>query len=214
MSETFKTRQTGQESSSTRDRILAVALELFSSKGYLGATTREIARTAGIAEVTLFRHFPSKEHLLEEVINRYTFLPTLRELITEIAGLPYEEALIIIAERQFETLIRLKDWIRIMHVEVQRSSSNKLHTIYHAFLDELFKTLASFLRDRQMKEARRDFDPELAARAFHGMLFSYFTIDEVLEGKKYKGTDREKVLREFVQIFVKGTLNQEVHVDG
>ncbi|MBE2888363.1 TetR/AcrR family transcriptional regulator, partial [Geobacter anodireducens] len=56
----------------THERILETALGLFSTRGYLGATTREIARQAGIAEVTLFRHFPSKVKLLEEAITRYS----------------------------------------------------------------------------------------------------------------------------------------------
>ena len=47
----------------TRDKILEAALFLFSKKGYLGATTKEIAKEAGIAELTLFRHFASKEKL-------------------------------------------------------------------------------------------------------------------------------------------------------
>ncbi|MGE5799532.1 MAG: helix-turn-helix domain-containing protein, partial [Syntrophaceae bacterium] len=45
-------------SEQTREKILDASLRLFSDKGFLGATTRGIARRAGVAEVTLFRHFP------------------------------------------------------------------------------------------------------------------------------------------------------------
>ena len=44
----------------TRDKILDASLALFSKKGFLGATTKEIAKKAGVAELTLFRHFSSK----------------------------------------------------------------------------------------------------------------------------------------------------------
>jgi AcrR family transcriptional regulator len=37
---------------------------VFSRDGFQGATTREIARQAGVNEVTLFRHFHSREELL------------------------------------------------------------------------------------------------------------------------------------------------------
>ncbi len=70
----------------TKDRILKTGLKLFSKKGYLGATTKEIAKTAGIAEITLFRHFSSKERLFEEVINAYSFLPAKK-----ISGLTYHK---------------------------------------------------------------------------------------------------------------------------
>jgi AcrR family transcriptional regulator len=58
--------------------ILDAALRLFSQKGFLGATTRQIAREAGVAEVTLFRRFGSKEELFAEVIRGYSFLPAMK----------------------------------------------------------------------------------------------------------------------------------------
>jgi AcrR family transcriptional regulator len=47
----------------TRQAILKAALELFSQKGFYQATTKEIARKAGIAEGTIFNYFPTKEDL-------------------------------------------------------------------------------------------------------------------------------------------------------
>lgn len=52
----------------TRDVILAAALETYSRCGFRGATTRRIAETAGVNEVTIFRHFGSKEALLGEAL--------------------------------------------------------------------------------------------------------------------------------------------------
>ncbi|GAA4516846.1 TetR/AcrR family transcriptional regulator [Brevibacterium yomogidense] len=40
------------------------AVELFSAHGYDATTTARIAERAGVSEMTLFRHFPSKEALL------------------------------------------------------------------------------------------------------------------------------------------------------
>src|SRR6202048_2947954 len=54
----------------TRQRLLDAAAETFSRDGLRGATTREIARKAGVNEVTLFRHFKSKEQLLRAVLQR------------------------------------------------------------------------------------------------------------------------------------------------
>ena len=54
----------------TRQRLLDAAAETFSRDGQRGATTREIARKAGVNEVTLFRHFKSKEQLLRAVLQR------------------------------------------------------------------------------------------------------------------------------------------------
>ena len=49
---------------STRQRIITAATNLFGKVGYTRATTRSIASTAGVNEVTLFRLFGSKQNLL------------------------------------------------------------------------------------------------------------------------------------------------------
>lgn len=52
----------------TREAILAAACDVYSQLGFRGATTRRIAETAGVNEVTIFRHFGSKEALLTDAL--------------------------------------------------------------------------------------------------------------------------------------------------
>lgn len=197
--------QNTKEQNPTREKILTTALRLFSKKGYLGATTREIAKEAGIAEVTLFRYFPSKEGLFEEVINTHSFLPALKSLLPEVKKMSYEDALAAIAARFLDTLALRKDLIKIMHSEIQRYPE-KIHKIYHAFIDETFKALASYFTEMQQEGFLRAFDAESAARAFLGMFFSYFNAEEFLMRKKYRTDNAAAIIREFIEIFVKGTL--------
>ncbi|MEU6864284.1 helix-turn-helix domain-containing protein [Streptomyces sp. NPDC046876] len=52
-----------------RARLLDAATEVFTTRG-VGVPTEEIARAAGVGVGTLFRHFPTKEALLEAVMVR------------------------------------------------------------------------------------------------------------------------------------------------
>ena len=52
-----------------RDRIAEVAKAVFASKGS-DASLDEIARTAGVGAGTLYRHFPTREALVEEVYRK------------------------------------------------------------------------------------------------------------------------------------------------
>lgn len=189
----------------TRTKILDAGLRLFSKKGYLRATTREIARKAGVAELTLFRHFSSKELLFEEIINTFTFLPTLRGLLPEIKNMPYEEALAEIARRFLERLLERKELIRIMHSESQLYPE-KVREIYHNFIHEMFRTLASYFAELQDAGVLRTFNPELAARAFLGMFFSYFNAREMMAYRGARAADPADAVHAYVDIFVNGTL--------
>ncbi len=51
----------------TRDRLVRAALELFTTQGYHASTTPQIAQRAQVAEGTIYRHFESKEQLLNEI---------------------------------------------------------------------------------------------------------------------------------------------------
>ncbi|HEX6249944.1 MAG TPA: TetR/AcrR family transcriptional regulator [Gemmatimonadaceae bacterium] len=52
----------------TRERILTAALDVYTSHGFRGTTTRRVAATAGVNEVTIFRIFGSKQALLSEAL--------------------------------------------------------------------------------------------------------------------------------------------------
>lgn len=51
----------------TRQRLVRAGLELFTTQGYHVTTTVQIARKAGVAEGTIYKHFESKQHLLNEL---------------------------------------------------------------------------------------------------------------------------------------------------
>jgi AcrR family transcriptional regulator len=53
----------------TEQKIIDAALKLFSEKGYGATKTKELAESAGFAELTLFRKFKSKENLFNMVMN-------------------------------------------------------------------------------------------------------------------------------------------------
>jgi len=66
----MKTEPSSPQVTATHERLLAAAATVFAREGIAGATTRAIAREAGVNEVTLFRHFGSKERLLAAVVGK------------------------------------------------------------------------------------------------------------------------------------------------
>lgn len=69
------------ESSSTKERLLQVAKELFAQKGFHGASTREITQRAKTNLSSLYFHWQSKENL---------YLAVYRQLFQELSALAQE----------------------------------------------------------------------------------------------------------------------------
>ena len=56
----------------TKEKILSVALTLFSTKGYKAVSVRHIASDVGIKASSLYNHFENKQEILDELIEKNT----------------------------------------------------------------------------------------------------------------------------------------------
>lgn len=61
--------------------ILTAAAQVFAEKGFHGATTRDIAQTADIAEGTIYNYFKNKEELLIAIIEHFASLEAREEIM-------------------------------------------------------------------------------------------------------------------------------------
>ena len=59
-----------RDGEATKERLLQAALDLYTTVGFLPTTTPALAARAEVAEGTIYRHFSSKEHLLNEAYRR------------------------------------------------------------------------------------------------------------------------------------------------
>ncbi|MGH7821295.1 MAG: TetR/AcrR family transcriptional regulator [Candidatus Binatia bacterium] len=59
----------GASTKGTRGRVLDAALRLFAERGFGVTSIRDIAREAKVNSATLYSHYPSKEHVLAELID-------------------------------------------------------------------------------------------------------------------------------------------------
>jgi AcrR family transcriptional regulator len=64
------TDRTRARAADVRERIVRSALDLLAEGGYSAASVQAVARRAGVATGTVYRHFPSKADLVAEVFRR------------------------------------------------------------------------------------------------------------------------------------------------
>lgn len=57
-------------SGDTKERIMETALELFAEKGYLGTSMNDIAKQLGFTKAALYKHYTSKQEILNRIVER------------------------------------------------------------------------------------------------------------------------------------------------
>jgi AcrR family transcriptional regulator len=89
----------------TREKIRAVALELFSDKGFEQTSLREIAERVGLTKASLYYHYSSKQSLLLAVVD--PMITGWRTIVDETAALGHDPASVrLVVDRCLEVFLR------------------------------------------------------------------------------------------------------------
>lgn len=80
-------------SEETYDRILQAAAACFAARGYDATGTAEICRQAGVSKGAFYHHFPSKQGLFLELLNRWLAALDARLAATQAEAAPVSERL-------------------------------------------------------------------------------------------------------------------------
>jgi AcrR family transcriptional regulator len=180
-----------------KDKILRAAATVFSEVGFRGATTRRIAQEAGVNEITLFRHFGSKERLLQEAIACEGVRPAAIPLPPEPRD-PHSE-LLAWAGEQLGNLREKRSFIRTCMAEVEEHpemipQGNPTTTATRA--------LALYLRTlKERGNASAPFEPDIAAPMFMGILFADAMGRDVMPD--LYNNDPGTALAQYVELFLR-----------
>ncbi|MDB6019168.1 MAG: transcriptional regulator, TetR family [Pedosphaera sp.] len=156
-----------------RQRLLDAAARVFARDGLEGATTRAIAREAGVNEVTLFRQFQNKENLIGAVVGSAFGLQAARPqpALPDPTG-DLRQDLMNYARFYEAVLAENLLLIRTMIGEIHRHRDHErqvLEGIFRPLRAELINRLSSARRDGRI---RPDVDSAVAADLLSGMIFT------------------------------------------
>ncbi len=189
-----------------RRQIVEVAGRLFARKGFRGTTTKEVAREAGVSEATIFKHFSGKKALFEAIIDRCCNDETGSLIL--INRLEKKDGLEIFPE-VVEFFISLYEddpsFARLLMFSALEGE--KLSEIFfESRCTEVLEYIAGRIRLLIKEGTFKDTDPELAAKAFMGMVIHYCVMQEIYGFKKVFHRPVEKVAETFVGIYLNGML--------
>jgi len=152
-----------------RDEILAAAAHVFAQHGFRGSTTRRIADTAGVNEITLFRQFGSKEELIRQAMQYCSQFVGFTPL-PDVAVDPERE--LTAWSESFITYLRLQSSIirkTMSEIEERPEMSEMASSVPRQASADLCRYLAALKRQGFITEK---FDATTAAAMLMGSIFA------------------------------------------
>lgn len=181
-----------------REHLLQAALRVYAVSGLRGATTRRIAQEAGVNEVTLFRHFGSKDALIHEALawESHRVLDSV-----ELPAVPVdpEAELMEFCARQHRDLWASRALIRTCMAEFAENpeparlaceSPNRIADALQAYLRRL--------RDAGL--ARGDWSPRAASAMLMGTVFADAMGRDCMPDRFLPA---DEAIRQYVRLFLR-----------
>src|SRR5262245_60757304 len=139
-------RRTTRPVADAQERILQTAYELFSRHGIRGVGVDAVSERSGVAKMTLYRHYPSKDKLALAFLRRREELWTRTWLQTEVerrASSPRARLLAIFGV--FDRWFRRADFEGCPFINVLLEIDDRAHPVRSATVHHL-EVIRSFLR--------------------------------------------------------------------
>jgi AcrR family transcriptional regulator len=192
----------------TRQRLIQAALELFAAQGVTDTTTRQIAESAGVNEVTLFRHFGNKHGLLLAVIEEAAVFTQLGQTLVQQATPTGDlnQALKEYAIACLQALERVPEMVRSVVGEAGQYPSENREALGRGFTQANRYVAAYFETVIRQGHCRTHLSAENLASLLNGMLLGYAVIEFTSEFH-HLWQDREEFLENLVTLFLHGAVS-------
>lgn len=155
---------------SRKAQILDEATHLFAANGFNGTPIRAIARTCGVTEAAIYRHYANKEHLYEEVIRQKASQHDIAgHLARHAVSDNLEEMLTCIAEYILSFAKSDPELLQLMS-NSSRGNDPAATVLFQEVRLPFINFIQAELQRRIAAGKVRPVDPFITARCFVGMV--------------------------------------------
>ncbi|MCL2007518.1 MAG: TetR/AcrR family transcriptional regulator [Treponema sp.] len=195
----------------TRQKILDSAIRLFAEKGYTETSVRELAAAAGIKEASVYNHFPSKNIILEEILEEYSqFTNTVlnKDKLTAIKKNPSAEGILSSMTLVFPEG-KERYYLKMLYVILQEQHRNpvvkKFVAEHYILANEM--VVRNMIEDlKELGILRKDTDPDFWVKVHSSLLYAFAGRHMLGIGdnaQDYSGMDMPEILRNLYDMLLK-----------
>lgn len=181
------------EEKNTKKRILEEALRLFAKNGYLGTSMNDIARQLGVTKAALYKHYTSKQEILDSIVNRMDSLDYERGKKYEMPQGDSET--VIIGYREADTdKIKQITKVQFLHWTEEEFSNcfrkvlmleqYRVETMAALFLKYLVSGPVSYMETIFKGLTGKEADARQLALDFYGPIFLMYSLYDAADEKE------------------------------
>ncbi|HVM02292.1 MAG TPA: helix-turn-helix domain-containing protein [Acidimicrobiales bacterium] len=179
--------------STTGERVLAAAVESFGTRGYEATSLDALAKSLGLRKQTILYWYPSKDALLEAVIDRTAAeLAAVLERALARAGGGWDRVERIVTS-VFRVSVRRPELLGVVR-EASRLGPPAATRLLAA-VEPLMARATGFLADEMAAGRMRAQDPRMVLLAAYSAVLGMATEVEVLRALGFEPTARDLVRR-------------------
>ncbi len=179
MSEKADTEWAGDDITDKQRRILDAALDIFAERGFAGTPTAEIAKRAGVAEGTIFKHYKTKKELLLGVVGPMVakvLVPRVATPVQEILRKPWhsvDDVLRALFEERIHFVQQHPRLIRIVAQEISLQPEVRA-IVFDAVRGMIYEDALALIRRLQAEGTlRKDVEALTIIRLVAGTIMTY-----------------------------------------
>lgn len=201
----------------TKERIVDEALTMFSLQGYKGTTVKNIADAVGIKDSSIYKHFKSKQEILDAIVDQ---MKGRMEELSGTLGIPQDidedsvmtaykdlslQELQEISRKAFLFYLKDEFMSRFWRLsQMEQYQNREIYNIYRSiFFEQSIKYQTELFAEMIRQGAFREADPEVVAVNFYAPI--YFLLSKYQEESDVEEALRmlDKQIEEFYHIYKK-----------
>jgi AcrR family transcriptional regulator len=191
-------------------KILESAIRVFSEKGFSAATTSEIAKSAGIAEGTIFRYFKTKKDILRgilihtiSILSKSLVIGSIEKILVEAEGKDLRTVLKELVLDRMKLVDKVFPMARVILTEALFHEDVR-EAIYENIITKAVEMFGKFHKIMVEKGMMRsDIDAQTLLRSIMGNL-AVLIAQRKLFGDKFEVKDLDQELDKMIDVVMYG----------
>jgi len=163
----------------TKEKIIDCAVKLFAEKGYTETTIRELAEASGLRGGSIYNHFPSKNAILEYILEDYSKFNTdifaKRDLYKILRESPNSDGVLMCMQLTFPAE-KLTYYLNVLCLLFQEQLRNPIVHDYmceHVLLRSEVNARAIIETLKKIGAVNQDTDPDFWLKATSSIFYTF-----------------------------------------